>query len=496
MMNKVPVIRQIVQIAEENPDSIAIEGGVNLTYSHLIELIKKFSEEVQELSATSFAIDLDNGPEWAVLDLALLDAGKILTPLPAFFSDRQVRHLLTDAGVELLFTTSPERFGKFGGTVSRSFDLCGIRIYQVHFNDQSITFPAGTAKVTYTSGTTGEPKGVCISSSSMRQVALSIAKRAQVTSTDRHFISLPLTTLLENIGGLYATLMTGATAVIRPQHEIGLSGATGIEPTCFIQSMEDAQATTTILIPQMLDVLVNGIEFGFGALDHMRFIAVGGAPLSSVLLERADRMTLPVYEGYGLSEAVSVVAVNGPGNRKTGSVGKPLSHVDLQIADDGEVYVHGALFNGYLGESHSQLTSDGYLATGDVGEIDGDGFLTLLGRKKNMFITSFGRNVAPEWVERELTIHPDILQAAIFGESRPWNVAVIVVKPGADIEEAMGQANERLPDYAQISRWITADIPFTVENGQWTGSARPRREVIWGCYGERIEKLYTLAPTG
>lgn len=115
------------------------------------------------------------------------------------------------------------------------------------------------------------------------------------------------------------------------------------------------------------------------------------------------------------------------------------------------------------------------------------------GRKKNMFITSFGRNVAPEWVEGELVSHPGIAQAALFGEARPFNCAVIVPHPGAPqdaIEAALEEANRRLPDYAQVRAWIAATEPFTAGNGMSTPNGRLRRPAILGKYAAQIDALY------
>jgi long-subunit acyl-CoA synthetase (AMP-forming) len=222
----------------------------------------------------------------------------------------------------------------------------------------------------------------------------------------------------------------------------------------------------------------------------MRFVAIGGAPISKNILIRAEDIGLPVYEGYGLSEATSVATVNGPGVKKMGTVGKVLDHVDLKIASDGEVFIKGSIFKGYLGEGLYSLDADGYLPTGDIGFIDEDGFLTLKGRKKNIFITSFGRNVAPEWVERELIAQPGLIQAAVFGEGKPWNIAVILANSDIDIDKAIQQANAILPDYAKVSNWIRADEPFSVANNQLTGTVRVKRDVIHTHYQERIKEVY------
>ena len=120
-------------------------------------------------------------------------------------------------------------------------------------------------------------------------------------------------------------------------------------------------------------------------------------------------------------------------------------------------------------------------------------FLHITGRRKHMFITSFGRNVSPEWVERELTLQAAIAQAAVFGEARPYNVAVIVRAPGASdaaVNQAVALANQGLPDYAQVGRWIEADAPFSLDNDQLTATLRLRRRALWAHYGTRIEAVY------
>jgi len=176
-------------------------------------------------------------------------------------------------------------------------------------------------------------------------------------------------------------------------------------------------------------------------------------------------------------------------------VGRPLPHVRLRIADDGEIYVAGAVCAGYLGEPNNSPdnSADGFWPTGDIGHLDAHGFLHLTGRKKHIFITAFGRNVAPEWVEREILLDPAIAQLVVFGEARPFNVAIIVPRPGATteaVQAAIDAANQRLPDYARIARFILAEAPFTVENEFLTGTARPRRAQIAAHYAASLQSLY------
>ncbi|HET8696844.1 MAG TPA: hypothetical protein VFO94_05125, partial [Gammaproteobacteria bacterium] len=161
----------------------------------------------------------------------------------------------------------------------------------------------------------------------------------------------------------------------------------------------------------------------------------------------------------------------------------------------GEIRVRGAANGCYVGETAPAEE----IATGDLGAIDANGYLYVNGRRKNVFITSFGRNVSPDWVEAELTRAPPIAQAALFGEGRPWNVAVIVPSSADacvhDIQCAVDAVNADLPDYARAHDWIRADEPFTAANGLLTPNGRNRRTSIWVRYGSRVDHCYydTLA---
>jgi long-subunit acyl-CoA synthetase (AMP-forming) len=164
---------------------------------------------------------------------------------------------------------------------------------------------------------------------------------------------------------------------------------------------------------------------------------------------------------------------------RAGSVGKPLPGIDISISRDGEILVAHQAMSGYLGDL--SVPQD-VIHTGDLGHLDQDGFLYVTGRKKDVFITSFGRNVSPEWPESELLHQPEIAQASVFGEAQPVNTAVIVPSGGAQSERAIAdavcRANSKLPDYAQVSDWIIASEPFTVANQLMTATGKVKREAV------------------
>lgn len=497
-MSGFSIFGAVQQLALKQPDRTALVGkSQKLSYAELVQAIQNTGEQLRVLNIRMMALALDNSPVWAVLDLAAMESNIPVVPLPFFFSAGQVLHALRDAGANCLVTDQPEYYARILADAGIAIhtdvplEIQGQAVGVIHLLDMPVqTLPSGTVKVTYTSGTTGQPKGVCLSNEALIQVSASLIVMASGQEDDKHVSLLPLSTLLENIGGIYVPLLAGACCTLLPLAEVGMSGASGLDVGRMCAAVAMHQATSTILTPEMLQGLLAALEAGGAYPQHLRFLAVGGASVAPRLLHRAQRMGLPVFEGYGLSECCSVVALNTPDAHLIGSVGKPLPHVRLKFADDGEILVSGATLLGYAGGEPADIPA-GYWPTGDIGHLDEQGFLHITGRKKNMFITSFGRNVAPEWVERELTQHPAIAQAAMFGEARPWNVAVIVARGDVEaVNRAIVETNRLLPDYAQVHRWIAAQAPFTPHNGQLTPNGRLRRENIRKIYQTTLNALY------
>lgn len=488
--------------AQRNPDAIALRGvEVQLTYEELRAQVEAFSTTLSSAAPKVVGLLMDNGPAWVVADLATLALARPVIPLPAFFSQAQLEHALRAAGVDTLVCDQAER-------VEQWLSQAGIHILsETHRRvaNQVLTvfqlaitpihrMPEGTAKITFTSGTTAQPKGVCLAQSTMFAVAESLALATAAQEQDRHLCILPLSTLLENIAGVYVPLWVGAQVTVLPLAEVGLSGSSGFDVQAFMRTLYAQQPTTLILTPELLLALVSALESGMPPIGSLRFVAVGGASVSPQLLVRAQVVGLPVYEGYGLSECGSVVTLNTARAQQRGTVGKPLPHARVSLSEQGEVIVHGPSMLGYLGDSPNLAVSSQGVATGDLGTLDANGYLVITGRIKNIFITSFGRNVSPEWIERELTVQASIRQAAVFGEAMPFNTAVIVPSPTAtepSIARAIEETNARLPDYARVGRWLIADQAFLPQNGLLTPNGRLRRSAIWQQYQTRIQQPFT-----
>ncbi|AZE49121.1 Long-chain-fatty-acid--CoA ligase [Pseudomonas chlororaphis] len=467
--------------AERTPRAIALWGDhLKLDYATLYSEVQRRQQRLRDENVKVVALALDNGVETMLWDLAVLLEGLTCLALPSFFSPAQRSHCLEQSQARLVIaepdleaelkTAGYEQSGEFW---RRAFSGPG-RIFE------------GTAKLTFTSGTTGTPKGVCLSAESILRVARELDQASRPTGPQHHLALLPLAILLENLG-CYAALYAGVTLSLPSQKTLGIQGASGIDMPRLLACLGTRAPQSLILVPQLLSILVRAAEQKAFDPATLRFAAVGGARVSEALLQRAQRIGLPVYEGYGLSECASVVCLNRPEAHRPGSVGRPLPHVEVRLADDGEVLIKGTTLLGYLGEAPH---TDEWWPSGDLGEFDRDGFLYLKGRKKHQFVTSFGRNINPEWVEAELTQGRHIAQAFVYGEAMPRNRALLwPYRPDctdAELAAAVAEANEALPDYARIHHWVRLDQPFTFANGLLTANGRMRREAIVQRYRAQL----------
>lgn len=450
------LIDAILARAGQIPNRVALRDGANdIAYGALPgEMDAMAGMIADEIGAGSgpVGIALDNGLNWILADLALLQLGRACVPLPPFFTPKQAASALADAGARAV--------------IGRN----GIE----RLDGGPAPLPAGTAKISYTSGSTGTPKGICLSQSAMLATAGAIVDRLGAERAGVHMPLLPLGVLLENVGGLYATLLAGGCYLGLSLEQVGMARMFDPRADMIIANIRQAGVTSLILVPELLGRIVADMESTGTTLPSLDLIAVGGAHVAPALLDRAARLGLPVVQGYGLTECGSVVTLDAPDDHRAGTVGRPLSHIALSIAEDGEIMIAGS---GHLGTvGHARMP--GPIATGDLGVLDDDGRVRLLGRKSNLIITSFGRNISPEWVEAVLTGQPAIAQALVEGDGhRALRALIVPASSTANVAEAIAQANAALPEYARIERWRLGR-PFTPLDGTLTGNGRLRRREI------------------
>ena len=219
------VLAAVAHHAAKTPTAPAVQGGgVTLDYAALAQQVETAAAQLRQAGLRVLGLLLDNSPAWAVIDLAAQRAGIVLLPLPSFFSPAQLRHALERSGADAVLCEDVVMGALLPWERKQTLTVAGRALHLLSRRvAEAPALPAGTAKITYTSGTTGQPKGVCLAQAAMDAVAASLAGVSGARAGDRHLACLHLPTLLENIGGLYAPLLLSACSVLAPLAEVGLS---------------------------------------------------------------------------------------------------------------------------------------------------------------------------------------------------------------------------------------------------------------------------------
>ena len=417
----------------------------------------------------------------------------------------------------------------------------------------------GLATIIYTSGTTGRPKGVMLSHTNMLANAEDAAAVLPLDEEDLTLSFLPLSHGFERTGGLYTILRAGGTiaygggiasltddlSVVRPtilccvprvlervyQHMLGeRESASFVKQKILSWALEVGRAagrarTSDTALPFPLS-LQHGLadRLVFSALrtalgGRIRFLVSGGAPLNADLACFFHGAGIPVYEGYGLTEAGPVVACNTPDRNRVGSVGTPLPQVSVRIADDGEVCVRGPnVMAGYYNrpeDTAAALDAEGWLHTGDIGAIDAQGFLAITDRKKDLLITSQGENVAPQPIEGRFRQEPLIEEACLIGDQRPYLTLLLVpdrafVEIVANTHGVSGEwpdvlehptirglfqqcfetVNNSLPRHAQPRHFTLLAEPFSQASNELTPTLKVKRRTVLQTRQAAIDSMY------
>lgn len=482
-----------------------VSADRTVSYAELNIQVNQLSAELIQMKIQRLAIWGVNSVNWILVDLAARKAGITVISIPLFFTQDQVKHLLQDSQVDSICVTDTcgdieeksdgkncaipewlmnltEHAGRREVSTSDAFSGQFIHLLDHQKNpeqgDIKLNLPQQPSKITYTSGSTGTPKGVCLAEETINSITASLSNALASSHLGRHLCLIPFATLLENIAGIYVALSMGRSVVVEEVSQFGLISNHEFNVQRFVDAVRKYQIESVILLPQMLKAMVEYIaEHGAADFATLKFIAVGGGKVSPDLLSQCQMLNLPVYEGYGLSECASVVSLNLPNARKIGSVGRILPHVEVKIEKNAEVVVKGNAMLGYVND----MAVSPYIHTGDAGYFDEEGYLYITGRIKQIIVSSFGRNISPEWVESNSLSEAEIHQIAIFGEAQPHLSAVIYARACTSdnlIEAAVQKANARMPDYAQIKHWCRAAEPFSLKNQMLTDNGKLRRNQI------------------
>jgi long-subunit acyl-CoA synthetase (AMP-forming) len=467
--------RALCRFSSQNGDKILFSdeyGGVSRE-----DFLLRVSALAQELAPSENAIGIlaANGVHWAVAQVAGAIAGKTIVPLPAFFSAEQLGHIVRDANIRLILCSEELRYLVApSGVTARPIEARG--------RTPPVPMAEGFGQIIYTSGSTGHPKGVRHGGRQIGWSTAALAAASNASESDSYLSVLPLPLLLETICAILVPLLVGGKTHFVEQNAKAFGSA---QSQSIAAMFEDEKPTSSVLVPQLLGAWVEELAAsGLRAPPTLRFIAVGGAPTPAAVVEQAWALGIPVYEGYGLSECCSVVALNRSGARKAGTVGLPLPGLRVSI-EEKEIVVEGpSVMDGYLGGADC----DQRWRTGDLGIIDADGYLTVHGRKDNLLVNSFGRNISPEWIETCLLGDGRIAFCAVFGHGEPYLTALLVpsaIGAGwfmqadhADVLDFIAARCGGAPSYAVPKDFFVLSFPEVIRLDLLTSNGRFRRQQV------------------
>jgi long-chain acyl-CoA synthetase len=433
----------------------------------------------------------ENRYEWILVDLALHQLGAVHVPIHVTLSGEQIAEQIAASGSHVVFVSQAELLEKFSARLTH-----GERILVQDEQDygqekpllgkpaaapeaiRHVAQPDDLATILFTSGTTGPPRGVMLSHANLAWNAAATSNTHGNTPDQTRINILPFSHIYARTCDLYTWIYRGSRLVLAESRETLVRDCQLVHPT-----------------------VLNGVPYVYERLAER--VRASGAPLAAVLGGKMKQLTcggaaiapeveawyesqgLPLLPGYGLTESSPVISVSTPATRKAGTVGKPLAGLEVKIAADGEVLVRGPnVMLGYWQDDAATAAAihDGWLHTGDLGALDGDGFLTIRGRKKELIVLSTGKNVSPTRIESLLTASPLIEQAAVFGEGLPGLVALVVpAAGGVTSEQIAAEIESRLAAAAreeQVHRFALLEWPFSIERGELTPKLSLCREVI------------------
>jgi len=457
--------------AQQDPTGPAVaDTWGSLTNAELLDAVLAATRRLHALGIDKgdvVAVKLTNRIEFVVLLFGAWRLGATVTPVNPGLTEGEVVRQLADSAARLLVVEEDD--------ASTATDVPTLPVGDVYDAGSGSApaphvDPAALALLIYTSGTTGVPKGVMLDHANLDAMTEMGRQALELGTGDRCLLILPLFHVNGIVVSVLTPLLAGASVVI----------AERFNPSTFFTVLERERPTFFSAVPTIYSMLTALPEDVRPDTSSVRFAVCGAAPASAELLTRfEERFGFPLVEGYGLSEGTCASTINPvSGTRKAGTVGLPFPGQELRIVDhdghelpqgdDGEVVVRGPnVMRGYLGRPADSAATvrDGWLYTGDIGHLDADGYLTLVGRSKEMIIRG-GENIYPKEIEDVLAADPAVLEAAVIGvPDETWGevvVAFVAARPGSaiDVMELKARCAASLSGYKQPTAiHVMASLP-------------------------------------
>ncbi|MFE6921409.1 AMP-dependent synthetase/ligase [Nocardia sp. NPDC057663] len=517
--------------------SLCAADGTQLTTGELDTRVRALASALLDRSVAAgdrVAVLGRTSLEWALLDCAALAVGAVIVPVYPTSSPAQIEHILRDSGSRFFAAETADdaarlvAAGAAEGTVWSFDDLGAWSTGEEHpaLDERIAAVGAGDlAMIVYTSGTTGLAKGCMISHRNMYVTAANTSRQTGALFDGTTVLALPLSHVFGQTI-LFACLYGGSRTHLLPGVPDLVPALARLRPTFLAlipYALEKIRKHTRALltaeqeaeaVERGLALLSDGavpaagddaVSAAFGG--RLRYVISGGASLDDTTAGFYAGFGVVILNCYGLTEAATAVTVSAPATNRLGTVGRPIPGTEVGIGADGEVLVRGPHVSpGYWGAAADQrpVDDEGWLHTGDIGELD-DGHLRITGRKKEILVTSGGKNVAPTPLEDRVRLHPLVSNCMVVGDGRPFVTALITLDadraakwridhpdddPATEIQAAVDDANSLVSRPESIRAFRVVDGDFTVDAGLLTSSLKLRRAAIAETYSAEIDQLY------
>ncbi len=553
------IYEKIIEVAKENREKTAVQwkDGTkwkSMTYKKFVEKVEDFAGGLSEIGVghkTKVAILSENRPEWLIADFAINKLLAISVPIHITSNRSLVEFILNNSNSGFLLVSKNlfekhfDFLNNWQGSIilfeqSEKADKEKVLTFNDMIDKQGVAsnieenqdYSKEIASIIYTSGTTGDPKGVMLSNENFLFNIESAKKVIEVKTDDVLLSFLPLSHVLERTAGSYVPILSGASIAYAESIQKLQDNMSEVKPSIlicvpkiferiyekiFFQANSGSELKKKIFFWALKQkkegikrtlakkLVYKKIKNAFGG--KLRFAISGGASLNQRIIKFFDNVGVEIVEGYGLTETAPLVSANTLENKKIGSVGKPIPDIDVRIAKDKEIIVKGKnVMCGYWRNDEATrevLDENGWFKTGDMGFLDSDNFLTIIGRKKDIIVLSNGKNIAPEHIEGIINLSTYIEQALVVGHKKSCLTALIVpdyekIKKEfgkvedlhSIIKKELDKINSKLHHYEIVKNFKILDKPFTMEKEELTPTLKVRRKIIEAKYEKIISNMY------
>jgi long-chain acyl-CoA synthetase len=529
------------EIEQRTPDRLyftqPVGGGQveTFTFHAALEEARRMAAHLRSLelpAGSRIALFSKNTAWWMIADVAIWMAGHVSVPLYPTLTPQTIREILEHSEASLIFVGKldgfeamkagiPEGLRRIAMPLAPKMDADSWRDLVARtapIDERARPAPGDLATIIYTSGSTGVPKGVMHSFETMLRPARGVVELLGLHSEDRVLSYLPLAHSMERTYIECTSMVAGFQVFFAESLDTFLDDLRRARPTIFLSvprlwlkfqqgvsaKVPPAKMKRLLRIPIVRGLVRRKVLRQLG-LDSVRFAGTGSAPIPADVLSWYRDLGLELLEGYGMSENSSYSHISRPGRMRVGHVGEPAPGVEQRIDPSGEVLVKspGTMLGYYKAPelTGEMMTEDGFLRTGDRGELDGEGRLKLTGRVKELFKTSKGRYVAPAPIENKLVLHMHIEQACVTGHGMPQPYAVVLLSEHGQkalkesgshqvvsaLREHIDAVNRELDPHEALGFIAVVKDSWAIENGFLTPTLKIRRSVIEQTYGPHAE---------